>query len=505
MSPLTLTLLIPLITAGMIALLSGEDRRAPYRIALAGAALLFLSCFSIAFHFASAESVEGFRFLQESPWIPRLGLSYLVGVDGISLFLLLLTGIVTLAAVGVSSGVEDRPREFFIHLMLISAGAVGAFISLDLFFLYVFHELALIPTFLLIGRWGNHANRERVATKLTVYLSLGSLILLAGLLMFYFLSPVTAEGTHTFNLITLRSLLLTPQYIPGSIQPLIYGFVLVGSGILISLWPFHSWAPQGYAGAPAAASMLHAGVLKKFGLYLLIRFAEPLLPQGAQSWVTILSVLLLMNILYVGYVAMSEKNLRLMLGYSSVSHMGYVFLGIVAANSLGLTGALVYMFAHGLTAALGFALAGHIARQTGTVDTGELGGLARKMPFAAVVFTMTAMASAGMPGFANFAGELMIFFGAWYTEPALPFHGAVVVLALFGVVVSSVYMLRAVRNVFLGELPEKFSGVRDIEGLQERLPYLLLLAGLMITGFVPGLLTSPITSSLHGWMNLLGK
>ncbi len=493
MSILTILLLIPLIAAGAIVLLP-SDNKAPFRITLTASILLLIGVLYLFAAYPKTPGFDGFKFTQQIVWIEQIGLSYFVGVDGINLVMLLLTALVAVAAVGVSSRVIDRSKEFFICINFIIAGAVGAFISLDLFFLYIFHEFALIPTFILIGLWGQSAEREKIATKLTIYLSLGSLILLAGVLAFYFALPVESQ---TFDLIKIRELLSEPGYISGNAQVLIYPLLLFGFGILISLFPFHTWAPQGYAGAPAAVAMLHAGVLKKFGLYGLIRVTEPLLPAGSQVWAIVLGVLLCANIFYVGYVAVAERNLRMMLGYSSVSHMGYIFLGLIAGNELGLSGAVLYILAHGLTAAIVFGLAGYIHEQVGHTEMNHLGGLAKKMPFVAIAFIMAAMASVGLPGFANFAGELIIFIGAWSA-------GWVwfTVIALWGVVISSIYMMRAVRHTFFGPLSAKNEHVQDLQGVR-RWPYLLLIVSLMIIGFAPQLLLQYVVPSIDSWFNLV--
>ncbi|MDZ4816541.1 MAG: NADH-quinone oxidoreductase subunit M [Verrucomicrobiota bacterium] len=503
MNLLTLTLCLPLVGAICIGLFPLKGREA-YWAALTASILMLLCTLRIAWIFQDAlpEGDSLFRLVEFYPWFPDLNLSYKVGIDGISLTLLILTSIVTVAAVGVSAHVEESPRTFFAGLLLISAGAFGAFISLDLMLLYIFHELALIPTFLLIGFWGSSTYRERVATKLTIYLTAGSLLLLIGLLAFYFLLP---PNIRTFDMEALRLSLSAPNAPTGLIlrshELWVYPLILFGFGILISLFPFHTWAPQGYANAPTAVAMLHAGVLKKFGLYGIIRVSQVFLPFGAMSyWMDVLAVLLLCNIIYVGYVAMAEKDMNYMLGFSSVSHMGYIFLGIISHTLIGISGAIFLMFAHGLTASLGFAISGYVYRKTGTRDMTQLGGLAKSMPFMAVLFGMVAFASAGLPGFGNFAAEILIFFGAWDK------HRVVTIIALWGVVISSVYMLRAFRNVFLGDLkPTQDPASVITMSYIERLPYLLLISVLVIIGFCPSLLLNLIKPGVEQWFVLIGK
>ncbi|MEM9444164.1 MAG: NADH-quinone oxidoreductase subunit M [Verrucomicrobiota bacterium] len=413
-----------------------------------------------------------------------------LGVDGLSLPLVLLTTVVSFVAVCVAHEDVKRAKEFYICILLVSLGGLGAFLSVDLFFLYVFHEVALIPTFLLIGIWGTH-DRKFAATQMTLYLMLGSMILLAGLLAFYFYLP---DGLRTFNLETIQNE-LPKNWFRTEQQAIIFPLLLVGFGILISLWPFHSWAPRGYATSPVSAVMLHAGVLKKFGLYGLIRLAVPYLPEGVDKFLTPLLVLLLFNVLYVGLVTIWQKELNLMLGYSSVMHMGYLFLGFASMNVIGVSGMVVLMVAHGLSAALLFGLAGEIRERVGTLRMSETGGLASKAPWLSFYFIVGAMASIGLPGLGNFAGELMIYFGAWKAE----LYWATI-LAVWGIVISAVYMLRAVRNICFGELSEQVVQVKDLD-LTKSAPYLLLVLGLVIVGVFPNVIlqwVEPVVSTLLG-------
>src|SRR5438270_10136235 len=283
--------------------------------------------------------------------------------------MLLLATSVTVAAVWFAGKIDNYERAFYACLLFISAGAIGAFASIDLFFFYAFHELALLPTFLLIGIWGT-GNRSAAAWKITIYLTLGSFILLLGLVLLYQSLPPTGRS---FDIRAWQAA-TAAHPIAAEAQRHIYLLLLVGFGILVSLFPFHSWAPEAYASAPAPAAMLHAGVLKKFGLYGLLRLGLPLLPDGAQHWNYLLVILLLGNITYIGFVTIAQKRLDWMLGYSSVMHMGYIFLGIASAGILGVTGAAVLMFAHGLSIALLFALAGELRQRTGTLVFADLGG-----------------------------------------------------------------------------------------------------------------------------------
>src|SRR6267142_4083847 len=383
---LLLVTFVPIVAAIliMLGLPARTTALAASLLTLLTSVLLFLGFDSFA---------RGFQFVFTVPISTELRLNFALGVDGLSLFMILLGAIVLLAAVWFTGEIEHHENAFYACLLLIAGGAIGAFASLNLFFFYAFHELALIPTFRPIGFWGT-GNRRAAAWKATIYLALGGVILLVGLIMLYRAVPSSARS---LDLRVLQAAASAGQIAPA-LQSSIYLVLLTGFGILISLVPVHTWAPEAYASAPAPAAMLHAGVLKKFGLYGLLRIALPFLPDGAQHWSGLLVVLLLANIIYIGLVTIAQRRLDWMLGYSSVMHMGYIFLGIASANILGTTGAAALIFAHGLSIALLFAIAGQIRNRTGTLAFEELGGLAKVMPFAGLAFGFAAFAAIGLPG-----------------------------------------------------------------------------------------------------------
>ena len=425
---------------------------------------------------------DGYRFVQQIPWVESLGISYHVGVDGINVGLILMGAIVAFAAALCAFEIQTREKEFYILLLVMTGGILGAFASLDLFFFYFLHELALVPTFIMIGVWGRGEKKNYATFQITLYLSIGALIALIGLIALYLQS-----GANTFDIPKIIQHVRAENHpLAANVQNFIFPLLLFGFGILVSLWPFHSWAPLGYGVAPSPTAMLHAGVLKKFGLYGLIRIALPLLPQAAQSWAHVLAWLCVGNILYVGWVAMRQKDLNLLIGNSSVAHMGFIFLGIASLNLIGVTGAVLIMVAHGFLAALTFALSGYIYKQTGTLQISELGGLCRKLPFIGTALLMAAMAGCGLPGFANFVGEATVFFGAWKIFPTIT------VIALWGaLVIGGIYMTRAIRNILHGPLPEKWNFLADAN-LWRKLPYAVLLVSLLVFGFWPKLLTEKI-------------
>ncbi|GHC12325.1 complex I subunit 4 family protein [Cerasicoccus arenae] len=432
---------------------------------------------------AQENLIDGFAYvggcdlgLRES-----VGITLLLGLNGISMPLFLLAGIVGLAA-GIHAMYSQAERlHLYMGLLLVmQAGLMGVFCSIDIFFFYFFHELALIPTFIMIGLWGGEGRRA-AAMEMTVYLTLGAMLSLLGLIALY---GQTGWDTATgFSLIGLRDY-FAHHTISEAVESNIFALLLFGFGILVSLFPFHSWAPRGYANAPTANAMLHAGVLKKFGLYGLVQIAAPLIPHGALAWNDWIVWLALGNILIIGFVTIAQSDLKLMIGYSSVMHMGYIFLGIATMSVVGIGGAVMLMFAHGISVALMFVLATAVFNRTGTYDMKAIGGLGPKAPVLAGFFVAASMASIGLPGFANFWGEFTIFIALWENHPWA------VAPAVFGVVISAIYGLRAASNIFFGSQTKAFTdslGHREIGDitLAERAPATILLVTLAFIGLWP--------------------
>jgi NADH-quinone oxidoreductase subunit M len=484
MTLLTPIFALPLLGALALVFLPRRYRVVPSLVAML-TTFLSMACAAVLFLRFDA-GADGWQFETFMPWVPSVGIGWHVGVDGINVGLILMGAIVAFAAACVSWNVDDREKEFFILLQLMAGGILGAFASLDLFLFYFFHELALVPTFIMIGVWGRGENKDYAAFKITLYLSVGALISLVGLIALYL-----QTGAKTFDLVKLLAQApgeggLGVKAISPEAQHAIFPLLMFGFGILVSLWPFHSWAPPAYGAAPTAAAMLHAGVLKKFGLYGLIRVALPLLPEGAQSWLPLLAWLAVGNILYCGLVAMRQRDLNLLVGNSSVAHMGFAFLGIASLSVAGVTGAVMVMVAHGLLAALTFALTGCLYGKAGTLQIGQFGGLLRTVPFLGTLLVMAMFAGCGLPGFANFAGEIAVFFGVWPKYPVLA-----VVACWGGLVIGAVYMMRAVRDLLHGPARERWAGLSDAN-LWERVPLILLLLSLLAFGIVPGSLTEKI-------------
>ncbi len=475
---LLIIVLLPLLAAAAVGFVPGRQRRVIRGITL-GASALTLLCALIAF--CTFKVGGGIQFETKVVWVESLRLNFHLAADGINIGIILMGAIVAFAAACCADDITHRVKEFHILLNLMIGGILGAFASMDLFFFYFFHELALVPTFIMIGVWGRGANRNYATYKITLYLSLGALLALIGLIGVY-----VQTGAESFSIPDLiAKVQATP--IAESAQRWIFPLLMFGFGILVSLWPFHTWAPLGYSAAPTATAMLHAGVLKKFGLYGLIRVAIPMAPAGAQSWLGVLAWLALANLLYCGLVAVRQKDLNLLIGNSSVAHMGFIFLGIASLNVIGLTGAVLVMIAHGLLAALAFGLSGHLYRQTGSLDMSRMGGLLRQMPLAGSALLMAMLAGCGLPGFANFAGEVMIFFAAW----SAGLKTVTVIAAWSALVIGGLYMMRAIRNILHGPIGGDWAKAADASPLIAA-ALGLLLAALLVFGFAPGLLTKRI-------------
>src|SRR6185503_20005651 len=438
---LTAIILIPLLAALGILSIPRNFRFVIRVVALAATLLTMLLAVKLFLGFNAAPAgAGGYKFVHYVPWVESLGINYYVGVDGLNVGLILMGGLVAFAAACCSWEIKNREKEYYLLLMVMTGGILGAFASLDLFFFYAFHELALVPTFIMIGVWGRGEKKNYATFNITMYLQV----------------PL---GKRTFDIVELTQYFQANPMSRGA-QHFIFPLLLFGFGILVSLWPFHTWAPLGYGAAPTATAMLHAGVLKKFGLYGLIRIALPLMPNGAQHWLNVLALLCLGNILFVGWVAMRQRDLNQLIGNSSVAHMGFAFLGIASLTLVGLTGTVLVMIAHGCLAALTFGLSGYLRAHASTLNMDELGGLLRKVPFIGVALMMAAFAGCGLPGFANFAGELSVLFGAW--KSGLDSAWRLVAAAAWGaLLIGAVYMLRAVRSVLHGELAPKFADLPD--------------------------------------------
>src|SRR5688572_10069732 len=446
---LSTIILLPLITALLLLVIPRNFRFVMRLLSLAATLGTFLLALVVLWRFETS-STE-YQFVTRVPWVESIGISYYVGLDGINIGLVFMAALIGFTATCVSWEIKHHEKEFYILLLVMTGGIIGAFASLDLFFFYFFHELALVPTFIMIGLWGRGEHKNYATFQITLYLSLGALIALIGLIGVYL------QGPRTFEIPKIIEHFRTNP-MSASAQNWIFPLLMFGFGILVSLWPFHTWAPLGYASAPTATAMLHAGVLKKFGLYGLIRIGLPIMSDETvrKQWLWVLALLCLGNILYCGWVAMRQRDLNFLIGNSSVAHMGFVFLGIASLSVIGVTGAVMVMVAHGLLAALTFGLSGYLYNHAGTLDMDKLGGLLKNLPFIGTVMIMAMFAGCGLPGFANFVGEVLVLFGSWKTLPWFVVAGAWGAL-----VIGAIYMLRAIRDVWHGEPVEAAASPQD--------------------------------------------
>jgi len=446
---------------------------------------------------------ERYQYVLDAEWAPSIGIGFRLGVDGLSLPMVILTSIVIWAGCFISRSIKDRVKEHYILLLALVVGVFGVFLSLDLFFFYFFYEMAVIPMYLLIGVWGSRAaqySKEYATMKLTLYLTTGAVFALIGLLAIYFQGSQAlveagklAPGQYTFDI----RLLSQATFAEGT-QRLWFPLVFLGFACIVPMWPLHSWSPIGHAAAPSAVSMLHAGVLMKLGAYAILRIACDVLPLGAQYWMGWVGLICCMNIIYGGLVAMAQRDMKFIIGFSSSSHMGYVLLGLATLGTIGVSGAVFLMFAHGIMTALAFALIGWFYDQTHTRVVDDLGGMLKRLPFVGTCFVIMAMASAGLPGFANFASELLVFLGAWKSEFVLAGTGLTVpgwipvLAAVWGIVISATYLLRAVRGAFFGPPNPRWEELRDASTRRQRLPFAALILVLTFTGCFPDSLVKPI-------------
>lgn len=429
-------------------------------------------------------------------WFPHFGIDLHVGVDGISVAMLMLTAIVVFAGVLVSWNVHRMTKEFFLLLLLLSMGAYGFFISLNLFTMFFFLELAVLPKFLLIGIWGS-GKKEYSAMKLALMLMTGSALVLIGLLCLYF-NTHTAYGGHTFDL-----MLIAQQKIPVEAQRFIFPLMFVGFGIFTALFPFHTWVPDGHSSAPTAASMFLAGISMKLGGYGCLRVATYLMPEAAHQYAPIIILLSTIAIIYGAFATLMQKDLKYINAYSSVSHCGFVLFGIGILTKTAIVGAVMQMVSHGLMTALFFAAIGMIYERTHTRQVSELGGLLKSIPFIMTVFAIAGLCSLGLPGLSGFVSEMTVFMGAWQRADNI-YHLATI-LACASIVVTAVYILRAVGQTAMGPIKtESYLSFGDAKW-NEKLASGALLLAIFVIGILPFLLTQLVSADTQTIMNNIGR
>ena len=490
---LLLLILVPLAGAGLMMFMPGDRPKDSWYFALfIGAISLVLSVLIFARYDYDA---GGFQFIRTYDWLPGpLDISLALGIDGISAPLVVLNGIVLMGGVIISQNITYRTREFFVLLLALAAGVYGVFVVRDLFFLFFFYELAVLPMYLLIGVWGSSTDfgtflrtKEYGAMKLIIFLVAGSILIWVGILAVY--AEASGQGNGTFSLETLGQMAANGRF-STEFQMLVFPLFMIGFGSLAGLWPFHTWSPDGHVAAPTAVSMLHAGVLMKLGAYGIIRVGIFLLPEAADSWwMAVLIGLGTVNVLYGAMSAMSQQDLKYVIGYSSVSHMGYVLMGIATLDTIGMGGAVLQMFSHGIMTALMFTLVGAIYDRTHIRDINVLNGLFGRMGVTSFFFAMAGLCSLGLPGMSGFIAEFMVFTGAFRTYLPLA------ILAVIGAAITAVYILRLLARTFFGEPDVRWSGLGDASVLEKSVAGSFVLI-LIIVGIWPEFLMRVINVSV---------
>ena len=493
------TIVLPLAAAGVIAFIP-RDRGREIKVLslLVSAAALVLSVVLFAMY---DYKDGGYQFNESFKWLDApLNISLSLGLDGISAPMVLLTGIVMFAGVLVSWNIEHRPKDFFVLYMSLVAGVFGTFVTRDLFFLFFFYELAVLPMYLLIGVWGSSSDfgtflrtKEYSAMKLVLYLVAGSVLVWVSILAVYWIAydagmPTFSLGDPDSGVRTLQDVNFNDGF--KHFETLFFPLFMIGFGVLAGLWPFHTWSPDGHVAAPTAVSMLHAGVLMKLGAYGIIRVGMFLFPDGAEQWMPLLIGLGTVNVIYGAISAMAQQDLKYVVGYSSVSHMGYVLMGIATLHPLGVGGAVLQMFSHGIMTALFFAMVGVIYDRAHIRDINVLGGLSKRMGKTAVLFAVAGLASLGLPGLSGFVAEFLVFVGVF--QEYLP----LAVLAVVGAGITAVYILRLLAKAFFGPLDPRWEHLGDATGMEWGAGVMLAFV-LVFVGVWPAPLMNVINSGVN--------
>ncbi len=481
---------------------------------------------------------EALRYEERIPWLTSLGIYYHMGVDGLTAPMILLTGMVTVAGVLISWNITDRQREFYAFFMLLVAGVYGVFMAVDIFVLFFFYELAIFPMYLLIAGWGWVKLREYASMKLTLYILIGSVVALVGILALYFTAAEFFQGEGA----PILTAAIESELLPADSQPFSFSmvqltlaaengafdipflgdvtlakfwfpFIFIGFAVLAGVFPFHNWSPDGHVAAPTAVSMIHAGVLMKLGAYAALRTGVQLMPEAAQVHLPWIVFLTLINVVYGALIAFRQRDFKYVIGFSSVSHMGLVSMGWATMNLTGMTGAGLQMFSHGAMTALFFGCVGMVYDRAHTRDIPSLGGFIKKMPWVGFAFIVGGLTSMGMPGLSGFMAEFPIFQGMWEASENVVlriglfeltnYYTILVILAALGIVITAAYVLRVTSQVFFGEFnAEKYPEVGDI-AIQDRVILLLLGTPLVILGIYPAIMAPMISTGLMPILQLL--
>lgn len=477
---LFIIMLAPILGAIALLFVPEEKGKVIKTIAAIAAGIALILSFVAYLNYDS--QAGGMQFTSQYTWVQGFGIDFSLGVDGLSMPMVLLTSIILFSGVFVSWKLETRVKEFFFYMLALVGGVFGVFISRNLLLMFLFIEMAVIPKFILINIWGSK-NKEYAAMKYTLYLLAGNAVALIGIIATYVYAG-NVLGIHTLDIATLAEVSYDVNF-----QKFAFLLMMVGFGVLVPMFPLHRWTPDGHSAAPTAISMLLAGVIMKLGGYALIRVGINFFPQGAVFWAPLIAVLATVNAVYIGFVAMVQKDIKYVVANSSVSHMGYVLIGIVSFNASSISGAAAQMFAHGIMAALFFAVVGLLYDKTHTRMISDFGGLAHQVPRIAVAFMIAGLASLGLPGLFNFIAEFSVFVGAIQVYPVLA------VISIFAIVITAIYILWVVQRIFFGPRNAKWDHLEDAKGV-EMIPIVLLSAVLFIFGIFPNLIMDMISSGI---------
>lgn len=479
-----LTVIISFLGAAVIGFIPAKNNKLIRNLALLTAVSTFAAAVVCYFQYLNAGSAV-FQQVIDLDWIPAIGAKFKIGVDGLSISLLILTGLIAICGVLFSWELDDRPNQFYAYYFALIGGVFGVFLSLDLFLLFVFYEIAIVPKYFIIAIWGS-GKKTYAAMKLVLYSFVGSAVALLGLIALYF-----GSGLNTFDLLQL----MAEGDFSTQFQVVVFPILFIGFGILAGMWPFHTWAPTGHVAAPTAASMLLAGVVMKLGAYGCLRVAIGLLPEGAIHWAPMVGWIAVINIVYGALIALVQKDFKYVIGYSSVSHMGFVLLGLATLNEVGLMGASLQMFSHGIIGALLFAIVGTVIySRTHTRQLDQFHNLMQRMPGICWVFIVAGLASMGLPGFSGFVSELHVLIGTWHQGQ---FSIWIIILAGFGILATFTYTLVKIHEAFFRSSPSNNPNeVYAPMTVAERAGCGILLLFAVAIGIYPNLLTAILEPSL---------
>ena len=491
MNLLSWIIFTPLIGAITILFLPKDNKALIRGVGLGAAAISLIISLVALCNFGTSAEQTGMQLVEKWDWIPSFTIQYYLGVDGLSLPLVLLTTLLTLLSLVFSLGIEERVKEYWFWFLLLDVGMLGVFCSLDLILFYVFWEICLVPMYFLIGIWGG-PKKEFAAIKFFLYTLFGSVFMLLGILALYF-----ATTPHTFDMVEMATVAAAnPSWLSEHYQVFIFLGFYFALAIKVPAFPFHTWLPLAHVEAPTAVSVILAGVLLKMGGYGLLRICYSITPLGFKWFLPALIVIAFIGIVYGALCAMAQNDMKKMVAYSSVNHMGYCLLGIAAVSSTGFTGAVMQMVAHGLITGALFILVGVIYDRAHTRDLSAFGGLAAKVPIYAGLMMLTAFASLGLPGLAGFWGEFMAFLGAFQRYPQWT------VLSVAGVLVTAAFFLRMIQKVFLGPLQGKSIGLEEING-RELAAVLPLTALTIVLGIWPKFILDLMNPTINHMVNSL--